>query len=180
LRSWLYPPVLRLDLLSVAGEAVRIDYKTIQNGQLFERSVNARYYHLHVRNTRNFPAATDVQVLITRIEIPGPSGDPQLAYVGELPLRWRHQEIYPILRKIDRATDADLFYVTDELLLRFTPLLVPNNFVAEYRGPSRFWITAVAHGTEAASNVIRIEVAWDGQWDPGEAEMQRHLTIRVP
>ena len=111
--------------------------------------------------------------------MPGPSGNPQLAYIGELPLRWRHQEIYPLLRKIGRAIDADVFYVTDEPMLCFTPLLVRNNFRAEHRGATRLWMTAVAHGAEGASNVVRIEVAWDGQWDPGEAEMQRRLTLQV-
>ena len=33
--------------------------------------------------------------------------------------------------------------------------------------------------SEADSEVLAVQVSWDGQWHDGATEMQRHLVIRV-
>ena len=73
--------------------------------------------------------------------------------------------------------EVDLFVVTGQEL-RLIPSIVPNNFPDVFQGHNtRLWITAVARGIDAMSNELRLQVDWDGQWEPGNDEMRRHLKV---
>jgi hypothetical protein len=101
-------------------------------------------------------------------------------YQGTLPLRWQHQETDPALRRtIGPEAVADLFFVTENNILYLTPVISPNNFPGEHTGTTRLWVTVQARSVEVDSNVLRVEIAWDGQWDPGEEEMAKHLRVSV-
>jgi hypothetical protein len=57
-------------------------------------------------------------------------------------------------------------------------VIEPNNFQRSYYTPTKFWITVIATSNESDSLPLRLELAWDGQWDSGESEMAQHLVIR--
>jgi hypothetical protein len=79
-RSKCWPPALRLKLLSEKGLLEKINHPsqkregavvTIEQG----RVEDARFYHVQIWNERRrLSPARDVQLLLTRIEEPGPGG----------------------------------------------------------------------------------------------------------
>jgi hypothetical protein len=99
LKSWLpfWKPALRIELVGISSEIVP------QNNGL-----NARYYHVRVRNTRprRFPAAHEVQLLIVLMERPDAGGSPSVVFGQTLPLWWVRQEILPLRQTIGPAADA--------------------------------------------------------------------------
>ena len=179
IKSWLFTPNLRISLLDARGELIR-------GGVLIEGQPQThltRWYHIRLTNESRarFPAAHDARVMLVRVEKPGPAdGPPQVIYQGALPLRWQHQETDPALRRtIGPEAVADLLFVSEHCIVNLTPLLIPNNLPANLTGEMKLWVTLQARSTEADSNVLRVEIAWDGQWDTGEEEMARHLVLRV-
>ena len=101
-RPFRRPPVLQLRLLREEGEKGKIKHP---DGS-FE---DARYYHVRVSNTRRrWSPATDAQVVLIRMEEPGPDGAFQVTWVGDVPMRWRNQESSPLTRTIGHEADCDL------------------------------------------------------------------------
>jgi hypothetical protein len=182
IRSWLFKPTLRVDLLDPGGELIAQNEQRVENGQLRQRTVQTRYYHVKLSKSGRFrfPAAREAQVLITHVELPGPDGLPQMAYSVPLPLIWQYAALHPTSRTIGPDAIADLLYVReDDQSLRLTPMVFPNNFPGHHTTAARLWVTLQARSIEANSRSLRLEIAWDGQWDAGEAEMRRHLRVAV-
>jgi hypothetical protein len=63
--------------------------------------------------------------------------------------------------------------------LHLMPIIEPSNFQRSYYTGTRFWVTVIATSNEIDSLPLRLEVAWDGQWNAGESEMGQHLKIRA-
>jgi hypothetical protein len=147
-----------------------------ENGKEVTR--HARYYHLRVTNRAKYPKADDVQVLRLGVER---INDDEERRLGELyvplPLGWSNG-LYPLARSIGSKTEgvADLLFVRDDVL-RFVPVVVPLNFQAEYSGKTHLRVTAIAKGIDCESNVIRLNVSWDGVWEPDDEAMKKHFVI---
>ena len=62
--------------------------------------------------------------------------------------------------------------------MSFMPLIVPNNFKPSYTGTTNLVVTVQAHSRECSSQELRIAVDWDGGWDDGDMEMNKHLSVR--
>jgi len=167
IRRRFFPPILRMQLLRKAGELTK-----------FTSGEPVRYYHLRVVNERRWSPASDVQVFLTRVEEPGPNGELQVTWLGEVPLRWRHQEVVPLTRSIGPSADTDLCSVAPNDGLRLMPLIVPNSLEARRQRTCKLVTSLQARSIEGDSEVVRVEIAWDGAWEAGEAEMQRHLVVR--
>jgi hypothetical protein len=147
-----------------------------------ERRIATRYYHIQLSNQRRyrFPAAHQAQIMIIRLEILGPDQQPQGVWQQPLPLRWRYQETDPnTARTVGPAVEADLFYVTEKSSLHLAPMILPSNFPGSYETAVRLWVTLQARSLETESKPIRVQIAWDGQWERGEAEMAKHLLLCV-
>jgi hypothetical protein len=141
--------------------------------------IQARYYHVRVGNSRRFSPAHEVRVVMTLVESPGPDQLPQAVYSATLPLKWRNQEADPRpSRTIGTDDFADLLYVNEEGALYLTPMITPNNFPLRHTVATMLWVTVQALSIEADSEPLRLQIAWDGQWDLGEAEMTKHLKIK--
>jgi hypothetical protein len=39
-------------------------------------------------------------------------------------------------------------------------------------------LTLQARGVEAESNVLRVQVFWDGEWSDNKDEMRRHFVVK--
>ena len=90
IRSLLFQPKLRLELRNNVGELTRQTVHWMTPAGPQERSSNARYYHVLLKNVSaaRFPLAREAHVIIAQIETQGPDGQPRPAFVGMLPLRW--------------------------------------------------------------------------------------------
>lgn len=107
--SEFFPPHLRMRLLRKEGEKAPL---IRQNQGVTEQFDDSRYYHLQVWNTRRrVSPAKQVQVYLTRLDEPGPSGRPQVVWVGNVPLRWRNQEFVPLAQTIGAPKDCDFCMV---------------------------------------------------------------------
>lgn len=164
--------MLRLRLVRNEGERGRIN----RGDETFE---NARYYHLGVSNSRPSSPTNDVQVILIRIEEAGPDGTFQVAWVGEVPMRWRNQESSPLTRTIGPEANCDLCCVGERRWLSLMPLITPFSMSATKNARCRIALLLQARSTQADSNVFRAEISWDGVWEDGDAEIQSHLQINV-
>lgn len=171
IRAAVFRPDLRLALLSNSGQRENAG------------ATSARYYRLRLTNHALYPAAQEVQVFLTRMELRGPDGQPQTIFTGALPLPWQYRSLYPSARTIGQKTiaDVDLFFVSPELpRLQLTTVFDPPNFAANVQGGGQhFWVTAIARGLNGESKLLRLQIDWDGRWEHGDHEMGRHLTISV-
>jgi hypothetical protein len=142
------------------------------------RETVGRWYHLRVTNERRgWSPATQVQVFLLRVEEPDAAGEYKITWVGEIPMRWRHQEASPLTRTIGYPADCDLCSVVKEKWIELHPLVVPLALNAKRREACNLVVTLQARGLETDSNLVRVKIAWDGQWADDAEEMARHMTI---
>jgi|SRR5882762_10391459 len=107
-----------------------------------------------------------------------PDGQPRIDWLGNVPMRWRDQEVVPLAQTVGAAKDADFLMVQrTEGKVSLMPLLVPNNLRAQRTGGCRFVARLQARSEQVDSDVLRIQVAWDGVWEDGDTEMQMHLVV---
>jgi hypothetical protein len=173
-RARVFPPRFRLGLVRKEGERTQLT-ALVSGVSTFIDDV--RYYHLRVSNRRRWSPATDVQVCLTRIEEPGRDGHTQVTWVGNVPIRWRDQELVPLLRTLGSAADCDLCRVEKSKGLFLMPLILPNNLIAHRSGKCHLVVHLQARSNQADSEVVRIGINWDGRWENGDKEMQQHLQI---
>lgn len=176
MRARFFPPLLNLQIANAKGVKTIVRL-TSPDGS--ERNEDGRYYHLRVANERRWSQASQVQVFLVRIEEPGPDEAFNVTWSGDVPIKWRLQEIFPPARDIGPAADCDLCSVVKNKWVQLHPLIQPFNLNTTKREACRFVVTLQARSTEADSPFIRIQIAWDGRWEDGDHEMQRHLTLRV-
>jgi hypothetical protein len=164
-------------LLRDEGEKGKIKYSSQTQNGIEERFEDARYYHLRVSNARRWSPANDVQVFLVRMEEPGPDGALQVTWVGDVPMRWRNQEVSPLTRTIGHDADCDLCCVGKGKWLSLLPLIVPLSLNARRQERCRIVASLEARSNQTDSPIFRIEMSWDGDWEDGDTEMQRQLKI---
>ena len=181
IRAMVFKPKLHLELKSSLGNYITqtpaAPPDTMDHLLTLGMKKHARYYHLRVTNRAIYPTAQDVNVMLLGVE----RRDDEIRRSGELyvplVLGWAGS-VYPLNRSIGSKTDAvaDLFFVRDDVL-RFVPVVIPNNFQAEYVGETHLCVTAIARGIDCESNPIRLNIDWDGKWEFGDDAMAKHLVI---
>lgn len=170
-RKFRMPPVLRLRLTRKEGERVKINAPGgMEDG---------RFFHVTASNSRRWSPAHDVQIFLTRLDEPGPDGTFHPTWVGDLPMRWRNQESGPLTRTIGHEYDSDICSVTKGQRLQIMSLILPFNLNPVRTGACRLALFLQARSTEADSPMYRLEISWDGLWEDGDTEIQKHLTIRI-
>lgn len=176
LRSKWFPPLLRLTLLSDAGQIGENRYP-LQDGSV--RSEARRYYHVQVSNGRRLLSpAEDVQVFLSRVDELGPDGSWQVTWAGEIPMKWQNQQISPLTRTIGHDYPCDLCGVGSEQGLSSELLIFPFTLNALRQQQCNLVVSLQAKGIRADSPICRFEIAWYGKWESGETEMKRHLVIK--
>lgn len=178
-RAQFFPPVLRLQLLNPVGEYCPMELTWVDDTmQTRSRKGGSRFYHLRVTNERRWSPARQVQVVLTLIESPGADGQMRTEFAaGAVPMRWRHQSVYPLARTIGPEADCDLLTVVEDKWLELTALIAPYNLEAKRLGACHLVLTLEARSIEATSPPLRVEVHWDGKWERGDTEMGRHLVV---
>lgn len=176
--SLVCPPLIKMKLLEEYGE------KTIAVRQIKENlsmDDEVRFFHLKVWNQRRrLATAHQVQVFLIAIEQPGPNGEWLVSWAGNVPIRWRDQEITPFTQTIGAPVDCD-FCMVGKLgrVLSLMPLIAPNNLKVHWEGPCKFMVRLQARSTEKDSEELYIQVSWDGKWEDGDIEMKKHLQVEV-
>ncbi len=176
IRARLFSPRLTLSLVSPLGERMPVTL-TSPDGQ--SRQGEARYYNIRVTNQARWPKATQVRLYLIRVEQPGPDGQLQLKWAGEIPLEWKNQKIFPLERTIGPGAIGDLCNVVRDKWLTLSPIIMPNNLAefAVHRSRVDITVSLQARSNEAESSITRFRIAWDGGWSDGDTEMQQHLVV---
>ncbi len=174
-----FKPKLSLRLLSRLGTRQRTAVGAPERDGGGTRIADARYYHLQVSNAKRWPPATHVQVHLLQIEELGPDRSLRVAWCGDLPLIWQHQQIYPLARTIGADAACDFFCVLEHKWVSLQTVITPIGFdFAQRRQPfSGVVFTVQARSLEVDTVPRRYRVSWDGQWAEGEVEMSRHFVI---
>ena len=178
IKAHLFRPKLRLALINANGEKASVTLQWQTEEGVNHRTEDARYYRVRVTNESTWPKATQVQVCLVRLEQPGPDGNLQMKWSGELPIKWTHQEIYPLARTVGPPADCDLCSVVKGKWLAIHPMITPLNLQTERTGRTSLIASLQAKSNEGPSPIARFEIIWDGAWEDGEVEMGRHLIVR--
>jgi hypothetical protein len=186
IRAMVFKPKLHLELKSAIGVyTTQTPPRATGNESIKDMLIplqapkHARYYHLRVTNRVKYPTAQDVQVMLLGVERIGDENRQSGELYVPLVLGWAGS-IYPLNRSIGSKTEgvADLLFVREDGL-RFLPVVVPNNFQAEYVGETHLRVTAIARGIDCESNTISLNIDWDGKWDFGDDAMAKHFVISL-
>lgn len=103
--------------------------------------------------------ATQAQIFITRIaRVEDGKDDP--VWAGELPMRWRYQEQYPIHRTIGGPKQVDLCYTVGNQNLIIEPQIKAGEFPGEYSLAEKIALTVQARSVETDTCEYRIEIHW--------------------
>src|ERR1039457_2631164 len=99
----LWPPKLQFSLVSSIGE--KTFYASPKPGQPRE----VRYFHLRIENLRRWSPAKDLSLHLIELQMPSNVGEGyEREWFGDVPVRCRHQELYPLKRTVGSAVDYDL------------------------------------------------------------------------
>ena len=168
IRSVLASPKLQVSLFLREGEPTK-----------YSDGRNVRYYHLLVKNKRKWAPAKNVLVHITLLERPGPDGEWQPAmYSGQVPLIWQFGDYYSGLPSIGRERICDLGRIAEGGGFELKTQFRPNNFDCSVKGNQSIRVHLQAVSDNGHSNVLVLEIAWDGKWNLGSKEMASHLVIK--
>jgi hypothetical protein len=185
LKAAMFRPKLQLSIPRPQGVATPVSVAhTSETMETKTRIEKGRYYHVEVRNLSRWPNATQVQICVTHIEERRADGNFEVEWSGEVPLRWMHQEIHPLSREVGRPATCDLCDVVRDKWIELLPMIKPFNLKSrrskEDSPDSRdFVVTLQARSAEGFSPPLRVRISWDGEWEDGDVEMQRHVKIKV-
>jgi hypothetical protein len=63
--------------------------------------------------------------------------------------------------------------------LQLHTLIAPNNLEVVRRTACTLAVTVQARANESDSSILRLKIHWDGHWEDGAQEMQRHLVVSI-
>jgi hypothetical protein len=178
LRASMFPPKLELHLSSRTGGATQVAL-TAPDGT--KRTELARYYHVRLTNAAHWPKATQTQVYLLHVEAPGPDGELQVRWSGDIPVKWRWAQVHPLQRTIGPQAECDLCSIVRNKWLQIHPLVDPSGLKPYLQWPvgtpADFTLVLQARSNEGDSPIQSFRIQWDGKWEDGDAEMMRHLII---
>jgi hypothetical protein len=137
-------------------------------------------YLIKVLNHRNSSPAKNVRVLLTSIFKKRPDGCwAEQRFSGPIQVTWRWPNWTPLYATIgpqEHCTFGNLREGSKSF--RLQSYWCPNNLIPEIaeNDPTRLKFKAVSDNAE--SNILTIELAWDGQWIEGSAEMCDHIIVK--
>ena len=178
IRGKFLAPKLSLSIADPAGEKTQIRFaRQGPTGQQVVLEDCSRGRRCCTSKTRWSPAH-QVQVVLLSVQEKGADGQFAITWIGDMPTSWRHQEAYAGPRTIGPDGYADLCSVVRGQYLALHPLIAPNNVSTRRQAPVDLLLQFQARSNEADSPVLSVRVSWDGGWNEGAIEMQRHLAVR--
>ena len=138
------------------------------------------YYLIKVSNMKVSSPARNVRLLLTDVFKRGPEGSwIEQRFSGPTQVTWRWPDLMPLYATIGPEEHSTFGYILQgSNSFRLQLYWYPNNLNPEIppNDPTRLKFKAVSDTVQ--SNVLTVELAWDGQWVEGSAEMQNHLIVR--
>lgn len=172
-------PRLKLSLLDTRG-----DIRPYGEGP---QAPKAHFYHVRVENRTKW-TATNVRVKIARMVVSRSPGT-GLQLIPAC-LIWTAHPLPKIYLKDVAGLDEDacnLGYIKREDNKFNLDAMDPARFAQNYKWPPLFegflnpgdkmHVELVAIADNAKSNVLYLQIAWDGQWHDASEEMEKHVLI---
>ena len=125
------------------------------------------------------PQRTKFRSYCSRSTSRAPMVDFVTIWTGDIPLGWRHQQVLSGPRTVGPTGHVDLCSVVKSKWLQLHPLVAPFNLEVIRRDSADLLLRVQARSNEVDSEVVPVRVSWDGQWEDGATEMQRHLVVRI-
>jgi hypothetical protein len=142
-----------------------------------QQQTNGIWYHVRAVNESRWHPVTRVHIFLLSIEAPDDSGEFKEIWAGDAALGWRH-EANSEPKDVGYPVECDLCHVLRGAAeVRLSPITkgrAPDTLA----GPFKISVTLQARGIEADSNLLRLEISWDGRWADGMTEMKRHLVVK--
>jgi hypothetical protein len=182
IRGWSFlAPQLSIRLKDPKGEfSVR---EITGGGAIIAQRTGSRWYHIEVKNRRRWSPARSVQLSLIRFEELNADDKYETRWTGEMPFQWKDGQLRSLTPDLGREVDSDRCSVTNAPngpYLQLHPIIPKFSVPTEWHSSRvRCAMTFQAHSLVIDSNLLRIEIAWDGQWADGTDEMARHLVITV-
>ena len=180
LRRWLFPPRLALSLKpDITRTPVKIG---APDGSV--RDTAGRWYHVTVTNSRRWSPANGTEVYLTQVQNQDAAGRFVNSWVGNIPLRWRDgAALGKSALILGPSAEADLCYAIRAVepertkWVELCPLMTPSNLPIRYSESFIIIVTLQARSVESDSNVLQVQIAWDGKWSEDDGEMAKHLVV---
>jgi hypothetical protein len=141
--------------------------------------IESRWYHIKVRNPRRGFTAKSVRPCLLRVEKTNAFGRYETTWTGEMPFLWK--DVGPITPDLGPEIDCDLCSVTymlDGPILQLHPFIPKMSIPTLWRHcQAKCALTFQARSLLIDSNLLRIEIVWNGQWARNTEEMARHLVV---
>ena len=183
LKSKLFPACLEISVNNLKGVFTPIERSVrMSETHIKKETGKSRYYHAVVSNKKKWPRAGQVQLFLKSIEEPNIDGCLEEIWSGDVPICWRNQPFYPALRDIGSHADCDLFSIQQyesECFLEIHPLFKPYNLHTIRAGSADFALRLQARSDKGESPITMIRIKWNGNWDDGESEMSKNVSIKI-
>lgn len=188
-----FPPVLLLELVSNHGERTVIEGA---DGAGYPGESAARFYHIRITNKRRRAPANNTLVYMTRIEERIEGSQYREMWSGNVPLGWRHPDIFSGGQIVGPHVDFDLFSVThgawspklqgmlattQRPFLTLYPVSRANNLASYFHRdrPLDIRLTLQARSNEVDSKLYTATIKWTGVWSENDEEMATNLSISL-
>lgn len=167
-RAKLAAPKLRVSLRSEKGTFVR-----------FLDGTKSRFYHLLVENQRRWFSAGPVIVIVRDVErLAHDANWESVMHTGPVWLKWQFGGGDRKESLIGSERFCDFGFVRQGHDFQLALQVTPKSLDPCVRKNERIRVTVAAVAGTTESPAARIEVSWDGEWEDGADEMQRHLIVK--
>lgn len=145
----------------------------------FTDGKTSRHYHLKVRNQRKWVPAKNVRVVLTKVIKYGANGSllPE-SLSGPIQLTWQFPQTHALYSLIGPDDICDLGFVTAGDKFTLCTYIVPTKLDRVIEPEQKIYIEVIAIADNAESNILCINIAWDGKWSDDTSEMKEHLVIK--
>lgn len=176
LRNWIAPPNLTIALASVEGwpSTLRIYDQAAKQ----THSTPGIWYHVRVDNSTRWNPVTELYIFLLSVEERDAAGNYQRVWNGRAALGWR-SDANPQPKKIGYTAECDLCHILKNPLQIGLSPIIPGEVPGPYTEECRIALTFQARGLERDSDLLRVEVSWDGKWSDDREQMMRHLVVRA-
>jgi len=130
--------------------------------------------------------ATDTQVCLLRVEAPNAADQYVTQYTGAIPLQVKHEGFARPSRIIGPPVETDLCSITRELqpgggpVFQLHTVVQPTNvLIRADHHTFKMRVTLQARSIEADSNLLRVELTWNGQWAEDTNQMANNFVVTV-
>jgi len=139
------------------------------------------YYHLKIKNERNWAPAKKVRILITGISKKKINNDyKQISLNIPLQLTWAYPQFNEMLPDIISEKECDLGCVIEgNSRFELSTYIKPNNFEGFIEKKEKICVfLSISADNYIPKSKYKIEISWNGEWSSNLDEMKRHLIIK--